>query len=100
MSVRADAESMASRPTRFRSRYGVASRPLKKEEETIYVYVLICPSLPQKLFTLKDKKLFVQKFNDRIIQSFFNRGDNIQYHGGLLSRELGQAPMLTIVGMS
>ena len=57
MSVRADAESMASRPTRFRSRYGVASRPLKKEEETIYVYVLVCPSLPRKMKNYSYKSL-------------------------------------------
>ena len=25
-----------------------------------------------------------------------NRGDNIQYHSGLRSRELGQAPMLQV----
>ena len=25
-----------------------------------------------------------------------NRGDTIQYHGGLRSRELGQAPMLLV----
>jgi hypothetical protein len=25
-----------------------------------------------------------------------NRGDTIQYHGGLRSRELGQAPMLQV----
>ena len=36
MSVRAEAESMASRPTRFRSKYGVASRPYKKRRKNIY----------------------------------------------------------------
>ena len=27
---------------------------------------------------------------------FCNRGDTMQYHGGLQSRELGQAPMLLV----
>ena len=27
---------------------------------------------------------------------FCNRGDTIQYHGGLRSKELGQAPMLLV----
>ena len=31
---------------------------------------------------------------------FCNRGDTIQYHGGLRSRELGQAPMVLVQALS
>ena len=36
-----------------------------------------------------------QYFN-RLEMFVCNRGDTIQYHGGLQSRELGQAPMLLV----
>ena len=37
-----------------------------------------------------------KKLNSFLFVCFCNRGDTIQYHGGLQSRELGQAPMLLV----
>lgn len=48
MSVRAAAESIASRPTRFRSKYGVASRP----------YFFFCsPDEQEKKIEIKSNEL-------------------------------------------
>lgn len=51
MSVSAAAESIASRPTRFLSRYGVASLPYKSEEKTLgsldVRYVVFCRLLKE-----------------------------------------------------
>ena len=41
--------------------------------------------------------LFINKKTQSLLNIFFcNRGDTIQYHSGLQSRELGQAPMLLV----
>lgn len=60
MSVRAAAESIASRPTRFRSKYGVASLPYIFQKEKMYMqyiqYIYTCLYIEQNLKSLKKCK--------------------------------------------